>query len=339
MKHLWKVCISVLLCIFITIPVWADEPGQQPDYYTDYYMIVESPDGGINIYSEASLDSTKLNNELIPNGTALHIEGETQEGERTWGFVQYHGMNGYVPLDDCKPSTVTEAIDSEILLEGSETVDYDVEVNAKEGYISVYRGPGEKFGKKDGVDEIPNGEKLHISEEIEVEDKSHWGLIETEDYEGWVKLEDTKKWQDKENASDMVSMSEEKAADPTATPASQEEKKVSPTPTESAVLAPTSTPSPTSTSSPTPGPTPDPTSTPSPTPAPSPSSTPEASPTSVSETDEKTETEEKSMDKEKEASSQDVKTSSGWTSNPFVWIGIISCIAVVGLLIYHFKKK
>ena len=226
MKKLWKTWIVVLLCLFVSVPVWGDEPGQRPDYYTDYFMIVESPDGGINIYSQASLDSTKLNNDLIPNGTALHIEGETQEGSRTWGFVQYHGMNGYVPLDDCRPSTVTEAVNSEISLEGAETVEYDVEVNAKEGYINIYRGPGEKFGKKDNTEAISNGEKLRITQEIETEDNSHWGYVETEDYEGWVNLEDTKKWQDKENASDMVSMDaedsdEETSPAPTPKPASK----------------------------------------------------------------------------------------------------------------------
>lgn len=305
MKNLWKLGVAVLLCLFVSVPAWGDEPGQRPDYYTDYYMIVESPDGGINIYSQASLDSTKLNNDLIPNGTALHIEGETQEDKRTWGFVQYHGMNGYVPLDDCKPSTVTEAVKSEILLEGTETVDYDVEVNAKDGYINVYQGPGEKFGKKDNIEAIPNGEKLHITQEIEVEDKSHWGYIETEDYEGWIKLEDTKKWQDRENASDMVSMNEkvsEEEPSLTPTPEPSQKKKVTPTPQISST----------------------------PTPTPEVAETPEPSPSSADE---------KENPEGKQVSSKEVTTSSSAASNPFVWIGVISCIAVIGLLVYHFKKK
>lgn len=299
MKNLWKLWAAVLLCLFMSVPVWGDEPGQRPDYYTDYYMIVESPDGGINIYSQASLDSTKLNNDLIPNGTALHIEGETPEGNRTWGFVQYHGMNGYVPLDDCKPSTVTEAVKSEIFLEGTEKVDYDVEVNAKDGYINVYRGPGEKFGKKDNTEAIPNGEKLHISQEIEVEDKSHWGYTETEDSEGWVKLEDTKKWQDRENASDMVSMDTEvsgKVVNPTEIPESSEKQKLTPTPGVSDKSKET--------------PRPD----------------------ALSQDG-------KENQEGKQVSSKDITTSSSVSSNPFIWIGVISCIAVIGLLIYHFRKK
>ena len=45
---------------------------------TDYYMIVESKAGGIDFYSQPDLDSTKLNDEQIPNGTALHITGEAR---------------------------------------------------------------------------------------------------------------------------------------------------------------------------------------------------------------------------------------------------------------------
>lgn len=333
MKKLWKICVGVLLCVLMAIPVFADEPGQRPDYYTDYFMIVESPDGGINIYSQASLDSTKLNNDLIPNGTALHIEGEVQEdNSRTWGFVQYHGMNGYVPLDDCRPSTVTEAVNSEIALEGTETVDYDVEVNAKEGYINIYRGPGEKFGKKENTEAIANGEKLRITQEIEVEDKSHWGYVETEDYEGWVKLEDTKKWQDRENASDMVSMNaevSEEEASLTATPEPSQKKKVTPTPTPTSAPTPTPASTPTPTSAPTE--TPEPTATDTPTPGVTKTAeTPEPSPSSADE---------KENPEGKQVSSKEVTTSSSAASNPFVWIGVISCIAVIGLLVYHFKKK
>ena len=50
-------------------------PARNPDYVTDYYMLVESPEGGIDIYSEADPQSTKLNGELIPNGIAIRNPG------------------------------------------------------------------------------------------------------------------------------------------------------------------------------------------------------------------------------------------------------------------------
>lgn len=311
MKKLWKIWGVVLLCLFVSVRVWGDEPGQRPDYYTDYFVIVDSPDGGINIYSEASLDATKLNDELIPNGAVLHIEGEKLAKERVWGLVEYHGMRGYVSFDGCRMTSVEEAIDAEILAGRMEEVDYDVEVASKKGFVSLFRGPGEQFGTQEGVTEIENGKKLHIFKEIESEDKSRWGYTETEEYEGWVKLEDTKKWQDKENVSDMVSMDtevSEQEVDPTETPRPSQKPQITPTPKI------TLTPTPTLAQTPTLGPT----------------ETPESNLSSADE---------KENPEGKQVSSEGVTTSSSVAYNPFVWIGVISCMAVIGLLAYHFKKK
>ena len=89
---------------------WQDvQKGTEPDYRTDYYMIVESKAGGVDIYSDPDLDSTKLNDSLIPNGTALRIEGEVEDekDKRLWGYTQYHGMYGYVPEDESEAGAVT----------------------------------------------------------------------------------------------------------------------------------------------------------------------------------------------------------------------------------------
>lgn len=345
MKKLWKSLLSVVLCLMLSTAVWADEPGQKPDYYTDYFIIVESADGGINIYAEASLDSTKLNDELIPNGTALHIEGEKLSKERVWGLVEYHGMRGYVPFDGCRIATVEEAIESEILMEGTKDVDYDVEVNSQKGSTSLYRGPGEKFGINEDIDEIPNGEKLHISEEIELEDKSLWGLTEVEDTQGWVSLDETKRWKEKENVSDMVSMqndSSEASSEEVLTPTPKASATPIPTsvPTEEPTPSITETPTPSVTETPTPTatetPTPSPSETPTETPAPTNTATPKAEAT---EKPENTPVEPEEDSAGQEVASKDVKSVSSWAENPFVWIGLVSCLAVAALLIYHFKKK
>ena len=74
MKKKLGLLFAVVLCLCMSASAWADAgKSQSIDYKTDYYMIVESPDGGIDMYSEASLDSPKLNDELIPNGTAIHV--------------------------------------------------------------------------------------------------------------------------------------------------------------------------------------------------------------------------------------------------------------------------
>ena len=328
--------MALLSCLLIPLTVWADGPGDRPDYYTDYYMVVESPEGGIDIYSHASFDAAKLNNDPIPNGTALHIEGEKQDGERTWGYVKYHGMYGYVSLDNCKPVDVAEAVESEILLEGSQEVDYDVEVDSRDGSVKLYRGPGTKFGEIEDSQEIENGQKLHITQEVEAEDKTKWGLTTSEDTEGWVNLDDTKKWQERENASDMVSM---ERAVPTPTPR----------PTATPTPRPTATPTPRPTATPTPRPTatptPSPTATPTVTPSPEPTETPTPEPTVTAEptaTDkpENTPTEGAGTSSEagQETAGENVSAAS-WVTDPLVWIGILACLAAILLLVYHFKKK
>lgn len=148
MKKIIKSFLVVLMGFLMSVNVMADvqQEKQNPDYTTDYYMIVESKAGGIDIYSLPDLSSSKLNDSQIPNGTALHIEGETEDKEnnRTWGYTEYHGMHGYVPLDDCKPAqSRKEAIDSELYIAGSDNVDYnadyDVKAYSEDGSQKLYQ--------------------------------------------------------------------------------------------------------------------------------------------------------------------------------------------------------
>ncbi|MCD7866731.1 MAG: hypothetical protein LUG62_00690 [Clostridiales bacterium] len=193
MKKIRNVCLTVFLCLFCGASVWADTApdGAKADYATDYYMIVQSPDGGIDIYDTPDFDGQKLNDDPIPNGMALHIEGEVEDGDRTWGYTEYHGMHGYVPLDDCEPVTRSRAIESEIETRGSEPADYDVEADSPEGSVALYNGPGEKFGEVSDAEEIPNGETIHITETVEGDQGITWGKTEKDDKEGWVNLEET----------------------------------------------------------------------------------------------------------------------------------------------------
>ena len=211
MKKIIKSFLVVLMGFLMSVNVMADvqQEKQNPDYTTDYYMIVESKAGGIDIYSLPDLSSSKLNDSQIPNGTALHIEGETEDKEnnRTWGYTEYHGMHGYVPLDDCKPAqSRKEAIDSELYIAGSDNVDYnadyDVKAYSEDGSQKLYQGPGIKYGEVPGVRDIQNGETLHITEDAELVDGSHWGVTTIDDQEGWVDLEKTEEWA-KEHKSDI----------------------------------------------------------------------------------------------------------------------------------------
>ncbi len=199
MKKAGRICLVLILSLLFAVSVSADvQSGRKPDYRTDYYMIVESKAGGIDIYAQPDLESSKLNEELIPNGTALHIEGEVEDknDQRTWGYVEYHGMNGYVPLDDCRPAqSRQEAIDSELYIAGKDNVDYDADYDvtayAEEGSQKLYQGPGEKYGVVPGSKEIENGEILHITQDAELVDGSRWGVTTVDGKEGWIDLDKT----------------------------------------------------------------------------------------------------------------------------------------------------
>lgn len=200
MKSAGKIYLILLLCMIFSVTVSADvQKGKtKPDYKTDYYMIVESKQGGIDIYSQPDFASVKLNEELIPNGTALHIEGEVEDkGDmRIWGYVIYHGMRGFIPLDDCRPAqSRKEAIDSELYIAGRDHVnynaDYDVKAYTQEGTQQLYQGPGEKYGIVPGLRDIENGEILHITQNAELVDGSNWGVTVVDGKEGWVNLDNT----------------------------------------------------------------------------------------------------------------------------------------------------
>lgn len=198
MKKTTGIWFSAILCMIISVTVSADVQNKQtePDYKTDYYMIVESKAGGIDIYANPDLEAAKLSEEMIPNGTALHIEGEVEDEthKRTWGYVQYHGMNGFVPLDDCRPAASRqEAIDSELYLAGRDNVnyqaDYDITVS-EEDDMKLYQGPGEKYGTVPGVRDIKSGETLHITQDAHMNDGSYWGVTTIDGKQGWVNLDE-----------------------------------------------------------------------------------------------------------------------------------------------------
>lgn len=326
MKKCVKTFLALLMCVLMTVNVYADEAGQshKPDLVTDYYMIVESPDGGLDFYSNASFESSKLNNELIPNGTGLHIEGEkTDENNRIWGYTQYHGMYGYVLEDDLKPATKSECIESELYLAGRDNVDYnasyDVEPRSDAGSVYLYQGPGEKYGKVSGADAVSEGTKLHVFEDANLADGSHWAQVETETgTDGWVNMtvmkpygtEDTntslvnmevsgKEAAQNENSAAGGAQSQETAAQNGEAAAVDAQNQEAAAQNEEAAegevqneellaagdakLTPTATPSPKPTATPTPKPTATPTPTPKPTSTPTPTPKPTATPTPTPE--------------------------------------------------------
>ena len=309
--------LAVLLTFCMTVGVFADAgKTQQVDYKTDYYMIVESPDGGVDMYSEADASSPKLNDELIPNGTAIHVEGETtDEAGKVWVYAQLHGMFGFLEENYLKPATLAEAVASELVLYGSKDANYSITVNAKEdGSVCLYKGPGKKYGTVSGGCNIANGEKLYIDTEVDTGKDGIWGHTEAGDVSGWVNIaeatnteestvelvpetekeaeDSSKSVQDGENTSEVGKAgtegkdSSDVEAEPTGTPTPKPEKTSTPAPkpTETSTPAPEPTKKATAASEPTETstPAPEPTETSTPTPEPTETSTPAPEPTETS---------------------------------------------------------
>ena len=225
-------------------------------------------------------------------------------------------MYGYAPLDECRPAdSRKEAIDSELYIAGKDHVnynaDYDVNAYAEEGTQKLYQGPGKKYGEVPGVRDIENGETLHITQDAEMVDGSHWGVTRVDGTEGWVDLEKTEEW--KAEHLDTVEESVDAVAEVSVTPTEAAKATETLAPTEAAEATETPTPA------------------------------------ITEETDEAENTEKDSQEPEaentdakdiREASGQNVKvTASRWYQNPFTWIAVIAVLAVAGLLIYHNKKK
>ena len=317
MKKKLGMLLAVLLTFCMTVGVFADAgKTQEVDYKTDYYMIVESPDGGVDMYSEADTSSPKLNDELIPNGTAIHVEGETtDEAGKVWVYAQLHGMFGFLEENYLKPVTLAEAVASELVLYGSKDANYSITVNAKEdGSVCLYKGPGKKYGTVSGGCNIANGEKLYIDTEVDTGKDGIWGHTEAGDVSGWVNIAEatnteestvelvpetekeaedgSQSVQDGENTSEVGKAGTEgkgisdAEAEPTGTPTPKPEKTSTPTPKPTETSTPA--PEPTETSTPTPEPsetsmpTPEPTEASTPTPEPTETSTPTPEPTETS---------------------------------------------------------
>lgn len=361
MKKIIKSGLVFLFILLMSVNVMADvqQEKQNPDYTTDYYMIVESKAGGIDLYSLPDLNSAKLNDRQIPNGTALHIEGETEDpaNNRTWGYTEYHGMYGYAPLDDCRPAqSRKEAIDSELYIAGRDNVDYNADYNVKayseEGSQKLCQGPGTKYGEVPGVREIPNGETLHITEDASLVDGSHWGKTEIDDKEGWVDLEKTEEWAKEHGTYESTQSSEAlemtpMPADETSADVAAESGKAS-TGTDSADLS--VTPSATQSAEPSATPTitesagtsaastiteiPTVTETPEPSAAPTTAATETPTETPSPSADDQ-------HDKDNVQTSGQTVTAakSSWSRSPLIWIAGIAVLAAAGVVVYHYKKR
>lgn len=110
MKRCRGIILAGVLALSLTAPVRADRSvkTELPQDTTDYYMTVDSGGIGVDIYPGTSSKDEKLNGAAVKDGTVLHIEGETEKNGETWGYTEYNGTHGYVPLDELRPSKDAE---------------------------------------------------------------------------------------------------------------------------------------------------------------------------------------------------------------------------------------
>ena len=250
---------------------------------------------------------------------------------------------GYAALDECRPAqSRKEAIDSELYIAGKDHVnysaDYDVKAYAEEGTQKLYQGPGEKYGEVPGVRDIENGETLHITQDAEMVDGSHWGVTTVDGTEGWMNLEKTEEWLKEHPEAQTESVDAEAAAENAVSAEPVEDSGVAAASktTEKSAMATT----PKATATPKVTATPKPTETPAPTAATEATETPAATATAEPEKEDTEAAQDETDAVSRQASGQDVRSTSGhWYQNPFIWIIAVAVLAVAGLLIYHYKKR
>ena len=123
MKGFIRLAAAGALILSLSVPVFADKSAKTelPAETTDYYMTVDSGGVGVDIYPETDSKSEKLNGTTIEDGTVLHIEGETEKNGENWGYTEYKGGYGYVPLDELRPSKDEELAQAGIT--GKETAE------------------------------------------------------------------------------------------------------------------------------------------------------------------------------------------------------------------------
>ena len=72
-------------------------------YDVDYYVVVDAPDGGVNLRYGAGTEYSKVLDGMIPNGTALHIDAEARANNgKYWGATEYDGWSGFIFLGHTK---------------------------------------------------------------------------------------------------------------------------------------------------------------------------------------------------------------------------------------------
>jgi len=171
MKKIWVWVMVVILLFLTVIPAFADAVSYLMDP-VDYYVYVDTPDGGLNMRYGPGVDYARVIDYRIPDGMKLHITYESDN----WGYTEYKGSYGWVALSQTSSTPLEN---------NGQSVDYYVYVNTPDGGLNMRYGPGVDYDRV--IDyRIPDGTKLHIMERYD-----NWGYTTYDGEYGWVALKQT----------------------------------------------------------------------------------------------------------------------------------------------------
>ena len=104
LKKTAVVTAAALSLLFAAVPLTARadaivESFWSTMYDVDYYVVVDAPDGGVNMRWGAGAQYGKVREEMIPNGAVLHIVREARaDNGKYWGDTEYEEDYGWVIL-------------------------------------------------------------------------------------------------------------------------------------------------------------------------------------------------------------------------------------------------
>ena len=159
MRRCKGVLLAGMLVLSMSVPVYADKSVvvkvEAPADTTDYYMTVDSGGVGVDIYPSTDEKGEKLNDKTVKDGTVLHIEGETEKNGETWGYTEYNGRYGYVPLEELRPSRDAELVKAGI---AGSTEKETSGVNQGGASDTQNSSAGETQGEAAGMDNTGNAQ-------------------------------------------------------------------------------------------------------------------------------------------------------------------------------------
>ena len=187
---------AALLTVLMPVQVYGDaavEDFWNTAYSVNYDVSVSAPDGGVNFRYGPGAEYEKILDNVIPNGTVLHIqEAAKANNGKEWGYTEYNGYYGWVFLGQTKKVNASQPANNNTAAPSKPVpADYNVEVSAPDGGVNIRSGPGASYEKLQG-NLIPNGTVLHISETAKADNGKDWGYTTYNGLKGWIFLGQTK---------------------------------------------------------------------------------------------------------------------------------------------------